>query len=171
MTIPIEQVQVPDFSKPIIHQQHFELYRLRFEYFERNFYSLRTVEWQVAFQIYAGYAAVAGGFFALKSHKDFTLGEPTLAIISILLLILLLVVGTFWQYQILVRLHYCQNMQFAYLDSLHKAVAPHLSPTDGAVMPRYRRWWAFRPMMAINVATFLAIAASICVTTAWCRCH
>lgn len=39
------------------------------EEWERNFYSLRTLEWQLIFQTYSGYAAVATAFFSNQKGR------------------------------------------------------------------------------------------------------
>ena len=152
-------------------QQLFELYRLRAEEFERSFYSFRTVEWQVAFQVYAGYAAVTAGFFALKAEKGFGIGPISLAVFSLLLLSLIFFVGLFWQWQILRRLHYSQKMKFVYLDKLHEVVGAQLPLPDGLRRPSFPRWWAFVPMQILNVAAFFAIGVAILNATPWCVCR
>ena len=152
-------------------QQQFELYRLRAEEYERSFYSLRGVEWQVAFQIYAGYAGVAAGFFSLRGFERITLAETTLATVSLLLLVLLFGVGLFCQFQIQRRLHFTRTMQNAYLKSIHQVLAPELSIPAGTIVPGFQRWWAFRPLQIVNVAITIAIATSIIAATKWCACH
>lgn len=47
-----------------------ECLKLEIERFTLQFHSLRSVEWQVAFQAMAGYAAIAAGFHSLLLMRD-----------------------------------------------------------------------------------------------------
>ena len=157
----------------------FELYRLRSEYFERNFYSLRLIEFQLAFQIYAAYAAIGGAFFAL-TYGYKAIPSAWLVNGSTALLALVFLSGLFCQWHILRRLHFSQHMQNRYIDYLHKNIpTPELGP--GATekirfqlmwpfvrkkfvlerRPGFKKWWAFLPMVIVNVSVLASLLAAI----------
>lgn len=161
---------LPDAVDPGDKQRAFELYRLRSEEFERNFFSLRTIEWQIAFQIYAGYAAVATAFFGLRGTAGFGMAPVTLAALSILALLLLAAVGFFCQFQTQRRLHFTRSMQNAYLSYLHNVSEPELDIPKGVIKPRFGQWWAFWPLQLLNAATAVAITVSILYSTTFCKC-
>lgn len=151
-------------------QQQTELYRLRAEDFERNFLSFRSVEWQLAFQTYAGYAMVGAGLVAINSSKSDELFPPTPSAIALVMLAMIFWASVFCQFQIQRRLHFTRTMQNTYLDRLHEVLAPKLPLPTGAVVPSFQKWWAFVPQLLINFATVFAITAYILRATRWCWC-
>lgn len=135
-------------------EQQFELYKLRAEENERNFLSLRTIEWQVPFQVYAACGAVVATFYAIRGDAVFGLEKQTVAALAIAVLLAVFVVTFFWQWQILRRLHFNRAMQQAYLDAMHSAVCKKLSIPSTVRVPGFKFWWAFVPMAVLNCVAF-----------------
>lgn len=151
---------------------HFELqtqlYQLRAEEFERNFLSFRSVEWPLAFQIYAGYALVGAGLVASNAATPSNPLPPTPSAFALLLLLIIFGSSLFCQLQIQRRMHFTRSMQNAYLNRLHEALAPSLPIPAGTIAPRYQKWWAFVPMLLVNLASLCAVAGYIVRATRWC---
>ena len=155
----------PEPSRERLLENEFDLCQLRSEYFERNFYSLRKIEFQLAFQIYAGYAAIGGAFFALRANGYDAISPERLADASALLLTLVLIAGVFCQWQILRRLHFSQHMQFVYIKYLHSKIARELDADKGEERPGFRKWWAFVPMLIVNLSVYVSLLIAILLAT------
>ena len=172
-----ESTQPTKPTQGLLVENQFELYRLRSEYFERNFYSLRLIEFQLAFQIYAAYAAIGGAFFALTYGYKAIL-STWLVLGTTVLLLLVFALGFICQWQILRRLHFSQHMQNRYIDYLHENI-PELEPGESKKIifqirwpfvrrqyvlekrPGFRKWWAFAPMLVVNVSVLASLLAAI----------
>jgi hypothetical protein len=152
---------VTSHPAPSLTQQQFELYRFRAEENERNFLSLRTVEWQIPFQIYAACGAIAAGFYSLKDYKGFGLNIHQTATVALLLLLVVFCIAVFWQTQILRRLHFNRAIQQEYIKLLHAKVAPDITVPSRVFVPKNHGWWAFLPMQIINFLVFGSVAAFI----------
>ena len=148
-------------SSSRLSQQQFELYRLRAEENERNFLSLRSIEWQIPFQLYAACGAIAAGFFALKDYKAFGFSIQETAFASLVFLTLVFVATFFLQWQILRRLHFNRGMQQEYLKKLHAAVPSDVPVPPDLVKPSFNYWWAFVPMQFINLLVVASVATFI----------
>ena len=146
-------------------QKCFELYRLRAEEYERSFLSLRTVEWQVAFQAYAAFASIAIGFFTLIDRKDLNIAPTLLGAIAIALAVVVLGIAVFWQFQIQSRHRHYRDRQNAYLKRMHKLVAPELTRNVSMPEPKFKTWWAFVPMLVLYVLSFASVVGAILVAT------
>lgn len=148
-------------------QQQFDLCKLRAEEYERSFYSLRTVEWQVALQSYVGYGAITAGFTALNDPSKGLHASNAEALLCIVGLIVLLAVAIFWQWQIQQRMHLARKLQNRYLTLLHKRTCvPDLQKEEKE--PDYQNWWAFAPWALTNVIAVVALIYYIAGAIRWC---
>lgn len=144
------------------------LYRLRAEEFERNLLSFRAVEWQLYFQVYAGYASVAAAIFAMRTSERSTVPGPASSVIALAILLIIFFAGLFCQLQIQRRLHFTRGMQNTYLEALHLQLAPELRIPEGTLRPGFQKWWAFVPQLLLNLSSLGAVAMYIVLSTKWC---
>ena len=64
----------------------YDVYKFRAEEFERNFFSLRQVEWKVVLQLYAGYGVVTAAYLKATTLCAETPVIPILSILALLVL-------------------------------------------------------------------------------------
>lgn len=134
-----------------------ELYKLMAQDFADRFESMRKLEWQTTFQVYAGYGALG----VVSSHLyDKLPGSRALGVAGIL------VVGVLWgctfyvSLRIQERLRYTRDMQNVYLDKLHevmnisKLARPAATPE---LKHQYR--WAWRAQTVLSSTTALGLIA------------
>lgn len=140
------------------------LYRHRAEEFERSFYSLRTMEWQLVFQTYTGYAAVAAAYVGIRTIIDHS---PLVGATFLFLLAVIFVASSFLLFQVQRRMHFTRSMQNAYLTELHRVLAPQINVPQGVVVPSFPRWWAFVPQQGLSITASAAIGAYVFYTTNW----
>jgi len=112
-----------------VQQQVVDLYTLRAEDFARNFESLRRLEWNTTFQVYAGYAGIALAYHSVLS-PSFPYRRSAGFVAS--LLTLLLYGGYLYLlFHLQRRLHRTRAMQNVYLNKLHEMIASALpEPAD-----------------------------------------
>jgi hypothetical protein len=154
-----------------------EFYRIRAEDFARSFESLRSVEWRVAFQAYAGYGAIALGYGSLRSAEPLSVG---IAIGTILATLVLALVTLYLSLRIQERLHQTRRLQNACLEELERLIfgvagtsALRVPPEAGGSgfwfvshqPPIHRRWYAFAAQGIVSGCFALGIIAYVVLTT------
>lgn len=153
-----------------------ELCKLKAEDYQKNFDALRTVEWHVTTEMFAGYAAIALAFTALREHGA-SMGPVALG--AIVVTVILYVTTLYLSLRIQERLHVTRDDANAYFDKLHQllrfrplelpsdAVWPpsaesETSPAPAKRKPRFwfrehmpplhKKWYAFAGQQIISVA-------------------
>lgn len=106
-----------------------EVYKIRAEDFAQNFMSLRTVEWQIIFQVYVGYGAIGIGYHALQKPYS---PNVALGFGAIFATLVVFAVSAFVLYQIKDRLNWTRKMQNRYLAMLHAETSADALEVDGA---------------------------------------
>ena len=147
-----------------------DLFRFRAEEFERNFESLRGIEWRTAIQVFSGYAAIGIAYYTLHDKYG---GSWYLGLTAIFLTLILYAANTYLACQVQKRLHFTRSMMKAYLQKLHEVCGvPELDIPAGANKPGMIKWWAFVPQVILSTAAMLALLVYVyvAVTTPWCQC-
>jgi len=124
-----------------------DLYRLRAEEYERNFHSLRQVEWQVYLQALPAFVGITAAYFYLKEHKFVVGHDACLALITIGLLSLIAVACTILFFGLQQRLSYTRKMQERYLSALHMTVGAR--EFRSAREPLWKHDWAWVPQVIL----------------------
>lgn len=99
-----------------------EYHNARATSYAQNFHSLRQVEWQVAFQAYAGYSVIVVGYHALVTTCPKT-QHATFGWIAILLTIFVFIVTCYLALRILERMHSTRELENWHLDRMRQHVA------------------------------------------------
>ena len=149
--------------------QLFELNRLRAEELERNFYSLRTIEWQVYFQLLSGLAAITSGFYFLRTLDVFKLVDRYVATATLGLLCASLAIALYLLARVQERVHFTREMQNQYLLAMHAAhPGSNLAIPSDLKKPKDKHTWAARPMKILSVMMWLATSVAVGATVKWC---
>lgn len=156
-----------------------EYHKLYAQSVAQNFLSLRQVEWQVAFQAYAGYAAIAVGYFALignDAHPSRLYGW-----IAIAAAIFVFFVTLYASIRVQERLHNCRRLEEEHLKALGSLygvdfVTPNATPlgakSEGGkfwfkihAKPIHSKWYGFGSQTAISFAWVVGIATFVALRT------
>jgi hypothetical protein len=135
-----------------------DVYKLRAEEFERSFYDLRRIEWNVVFQLFAGYAAIVIGYWQWHVAVPTDTLPSCLCIVAAVFLWVLSLVYS-WLHE--TRLHYTRNMQNLYLDKLHGECKAEMIKKDEPPLPR---WYAFFIQQLLSIASLITIIVFACST-------
>lgn len=136
-----------------------DLLKARADELERNFYSLRTVEWTVVFQSYAGFAAVAIVYHHLYESYGWWLGAAATTALSFILL-----TSIYLSIRIQERLHVNRDIMNQYYEELHKKLG--VEPFDvGQNGPIHSRRYAFVSHLIVSLAIYVTILGYVLVTT------
>jgi hypothetical protein len=141
-----------------------DLYQLRAEEFAKSFESLRTLEWQVIFQLYAGYTLLGGTYSYLISNGN--IGHKSVFSWMIIGAIILLCVSVLYlNFQIQKRQHHARTMQNAYLSKLHEILkVQRLEMQLGIVTPQHQKWYAFFIQTLLSVAFAIGLITFVLLT-------
>ena len=143
-----------------------DLYRLRAEEFERNFQSMRGIEWRTAIEVFTGYAAIGLSYYHLRDRYP---DSGILALGASVLTILLFLTNLYLSLRVQERLHSTRAMQNVYLKKLHDLCgAPELDLPPEIKRPVHAKWYAFGAQITLSGATMLTLLAYILATS--CRC-
>lgn len=149
------------------------------EDYAQNFHSLRAVEWQVAFQAYAGYAAIAVAYHSLLPAAPL---KPSAIIgwVAIAAALLVFLVTLYTACRVLERLHNTRRRQQEHLKALHASVYPYSIATespeseakaDGAFWfkphaePIHVKWYAFASQTTISISWLAGIISYVIYNT------
>ena len=100
-------------------KEKIDVIKIRIEELDRNFFSLRGVEWQMALQFLFGIVAVGLGYHALLSKS---VPNPLLTWASVVLVVALLVIHAVFRYLLGLRLQTVRVVKNKYADILHTLV-------------------------------------------------
>lgn len=146
-----------------------ELLKFRAEEIQRNYLSLRVVEWRIAFQSYAGYGAVALVFNALKSEN---LPLCRLGTVMVVVAVALYFTSLYFSVRLQERLHFLREAQNKYIDALHHKLKVAQLEADAEDTPIHKGWYAFKAFQMVHITVFLGLlsyvalkSASVLVTT------
>lgn len=146
----------------------YDIYRMRAEEFERNFESLRGIEWRTTFEIFAGYAAIGIAYFHLHAKHGgcWRLGAGATAVTLILFLS-----HCYFSLRIQERMRYARAMMNEYLKELHRICnAKEIPAPAGVKEPIRKGWWAFGIQLALSITVMLSLIIYIAATTE-CACR
>ena len=144
-----------------IFREKCELLKARGEELQRNFLSLRVVEWRIAFQSYIGYGFVAAAYNVLKSNMT----DPCwLSVGMTVVSAILYFTSLYFSIRLQERLHYLHNAGNRYFDALHRKLkVPKLElAEDGPIHPR---WYAFIAFQLIHISVYFALLTYIALTS------
>lgn len=147
-----------------------EYYKLRAEDFSANFHSLRPVEWQVAFQTYAGYAAIVIGYLSLSSEEQ----KNILIVRAIIMVsVFIFLIGLYTSLRILERMQNTRNMQNFCLKRIEEILKNNrknvsipfpLTPKTGFKFwfkvhqsPIHGKWYAFTVQTLVSVLWLIGV--------------
>lgn len=167
-------------SEDDLHSLKVDLYKARAEDFKANFESLRTVEWHVTTQTFAGYAAIAIGFSTLHEKVG---ASTTLMVGAIAATVVLFLVTLYLSLRLQERLHSTRDNMNAYFDELHRllgaeqfeklALQRRVAPKAGGLRSRLRQlasatpiYW-FRQHKPPIHGRWYAFAAQLTISLAW----
>ena len=132
-----------------------DLYKFRAEEFAKSFESLRTMEWQITFQQYAGYTLLGTAYsFLIGKDPHNVLFAWMTGGATVVLFLLTFYLGL----RIQERQKFARTMQNAYLAKLHKALkVPLLEAIIDAELPKHRGWYAFAVQTSISAAIAIGL--------------
>lgn len=140
-----------------------ELYQLRAEEFERNFMSIREIEWRNAIEVFTGYAALAISYFQIRSTNQ---SSVWLGVSAILLDSILFSISLYLSLRVQERLHFTRGMQREYLKKLHEVVnTPELEVPEGISQPKHAKWYAFAAQLGLSATAAVSLLIYFLVTT------
>lgn len=136
-----------------------DLLKARADERERNFYSLRTVEWTVVFQSYAGFAVVAAVYHQLQASQGWWLGVAATTALSLLLL-----TSIYLSFRIQERLRVNRDIQNHIYDELHRRLKVERFDVEENG-PLHGRWYALGSHLFVSLAIYSAILLYVLSTT------
>lgn len=158
-----------------------EYHLARAEDYAQNFHSLRAVEWQVAFQAYAGYAAIAVAYHSLLPMAPL---NPSTLIgwVAIAAALLVFLVTLYTACRVLERMHNTRRRQQEHLDEMYASVYPYSVATEspkadakakagGAFWlkphtePIHAKWYAFASQTTISAFWLAGITSYVLYKT------
>jgi hypothetical protein len=140
------------------------LYQFRAEDFDKNYYSLREIEWRRSLETISGYVGIAIAHYNLNTPERMQ-GNPFLFYAGIYLPLLLFVIYAIFSLCIQARLHYTRDLKNNYIDKLHLEYGESKLPKESKP-PRFGNWYAFVTQLVIHAAVVTAIITYVC-KAAW----
>jgi hypothetical protein len=131
-----------------------ELLRHRSDELQRNFLSLRVVEWRVAFQSYVGYGTIALAYNSLKPGGGAPCGLSRIMVVATAVLYF---TSLYFSVRLQERLHFLREAQNRYLDALHRKLNVPKLEAGAADGPIHKRWYAFGAFQMIHLFAFFGI--------------
>jgi hypothetical protein len=146
-----------------------EFYRQRAEEYERNFMSLREIEWRLAIEVFTGYAAIGIAYFTIIYYQGASI---RFCVGSIFLVLVLFGVIAFLSYCVQKRLHDCRGKQKAYIESafLVSEIAKLQLPPN-YVAPLWPEWYAFACQQFLSGTAAVSLILYFLFTTPACHCR
>lgn len=145
-----------------------ELCRIRAEEFERNFESIRAIEWRNALEVFTGYAVIGIAYWQL--HEKYP-GSKLLGLGAGLLTLILYSCNLYISRRVQERLHFTRDMQNLYLARIHELLNVRRieqDPPPHVRRPIHGKWWAHVPQTILSTAAMLALLTYVLGTTCGC---
>jgi hypothetical protein len=143
-----------------------DVYQLRAEEFERNFESIRGIEWRTAIEVFTGYAIIALAYYHLHDKHP---SSCLLGLGAVMAILILFFSNLYLSLRIQERLHFTHAMRNEYYKKLHDLCeAPMLDIPPGVKEPKHKKWWAFAIQMLLSITAMLLLLIYVMVTTPWC---
>jgi hypothetical protein len=117
-----------------------ELFRFRVEEYDRNYFSLRDVEWRRSLEALSGYPGIAIAYHNLNTAGRLQ-GHSILPYAGITLTFLLFATYTTFSVFLQRRLHYARDMKNLYIDELHNAYGVPRLPDEEKKRPKRGSYW------------------------------
>ena len=154
-------VRWADIARVGSSMDHNDVYKLRAEEYERSFYSLRKVEWPLAFQSYTAYAAIA---LAYNKVRDGHIAHYWLGLACAGLTFIVFALSIYLALRVQERLHCNRMMQARYLNKLHRSLyATELN--HGSDGPIHARWYAFGSYLLLSTILWIGMTVYIAINS------
>jgi hypothetical protein len=112
-----------------------DIFKVRIEEYDRNYFSLRDLEWRMALQFLSGYIAVGLAYHALRPTNQGSILLPRYCLGAVVLLFL---TYNFFRFCLHQRLRTARALRNEYIDKLH-AVQEGTKITDE--LDRHKKAW------------------------------
>jgi hypothetical protein len=145
-------------SSPTLTSDQRDYYKFRAEQYERNRLSLRSVEWQSAFQLLAQYGVIALAYDQILRHRvtwpvwPWAIG----ATIGVFFL------HWYFSWRMKERQDWAWAMQNLYTQKIREGMAiDEFETPKGVKDPKHKHWYAFAVHLAMHTVTAAALIAYI----------
>jgi hypothetical protein len=143
---------------PEAKRQMIDIYKIRIEEYDRNFYSLRDVEWRTAIQFMTGYIAIGLAFNQIRPGDGPAFLLP---VVSIGLLLSLFATFFYFRLMIQYRLTWARKRRIDFSKKLHELYdETRLQIENDYNLPGVH-WYTFRTQLGVHLLTVLAIIAFV----------
>ncbi|WP_088256439.1 hypothetical protein [Fimbriiglobus ruber] len=138
-------------------KEKIDVYKIRVEELDRNYFSHRELEWRITLQFLSGYAAIGAGYYALrKDGPNEFLGWWCIAIIG-LLFIAYLFFGSLHRQ----RLRWTRELKNDYLAKLHTLSGVPQEEAGKTYTPRFPHFYAFGTQIFVHIIAVISAVAYI----------
>lgn len=138
-----------------------DLYKIRIEEFDRNYFSHRDLEWRISLQFLTGYVAVGVGYHSLKKEE----AGPVLSNATVLIVGLLFLAYSAFSILHRQRLRFTRDTKNVYVRDLHKLVGLPQVADELNYKPRFANWYAFVTQVFVHLIAVVAVMAYVRRTT------
>jgi hypothetical protein len=139
-------------------KQMIDIYKIRIEEYDRNFFSLRDVEWRTAIQFMTGYIAVGLAFHQIRPGNG---PACLLPVVSIALVLALFFTFRYFRIRIQERLTWARQRRIDFGKKLHELYPETSLETESNYTPRDANWYTYRTQLRVHILTVAAIIAFI----------
>jgi hypothetical protein len=140
-------------------KQMIDIYKIRIEEYDRNFLSLRDVEWRTAFQFLTGYVAVGLAFNQIKPSPE----TPVWWLPTVCIALVALLFGFFlyFRWRIQWRLWLARDRRQAFSRMLHEVQPATTLEAEANYPLRGTYWYTFITQVGIHSLAVATIVGFI----------
>jgi len=132
-----------------------DLFKYRADEFRDRYESMRTLEWNIIFQTYAGYAAIAVAFKYIRSESP---DQKLVSVLAMLGTTILYLASRYLAFRIQERLLRFDQIRDNYMDQLHSAL--HIPPPAPDVKSLgHPYYWTYDSQLVLSTVTFVGLLA------------
>ena len=132
-----------------------DMYKLRAEEYRKRYESMRSLEWKVLFQVYAGYAAIAVAFYRLIEGQRFD-HSGVVAGLAISATAIFYLASRYLNYRIEERLINFNETYLSYLDVMQSSLeVDKQGPGTSALGGKY--YWTYRVQLILSTLTLTGL--------------
>jgi hypothetical protein len=142
-------------------KQRIDIYKCHIEACDRNFFSLRDLEWRMALQFLSGYVAIGIGYHQLRPKDG---ASDLLFWWSVVLAFLLFLAFAFFRVCIHHRLHWWLDRRNAFLERLHEIQPDTKSAQEAPYTPWAPYWYAISVQLFVHALATLTVIVFIIAT-------
>lgn len=141
-------------------KEKIDVYKIRIEELDRNYFSHRDLEWRITLQFLSGYIAIGAGYYALR--KDGPNGFLSVWCIAIIVLLFLsyLYFGCLHRQ----RLRWTRDLKNDYIAKLHTLSGAPQEEAGKPYPPRLPHVYAFITQVFVHTIAVVSAVAYICMT-------